>query len=324
MRRYLLRRLWQMLLLILGISLVAFAVMQLAPGDPVDMLVERHAAPEVKAQIRQLYGLDQPLTVQYLRWLSRALQGDFGRSFVSGEPVLHLILERLPYTLYLNLVVLVLLYLIAVPLGMLSALRRHSRLDHAITLIAFCGQSLPGFWLAMLLIYLVAVPSHGWLPINGMASYGINIQTAPLLTVVLDRLRHLILPALVMLLGDLAGVARYVRSSLLEVLQQDYIRTARAKGLSERAVNYRHALRNALLPLVTLVGLELPILFSGTFLLEVVFSWPGLGLVLMRAVQQRDYPVVMAFNTLSATLMVAGNFLADLLYLAVDPRIRYD
>lgn len=324
MFRYVLRRLWQMLFLLIGISIISFSIMYLAPGDPVDMLVERNAPQIVKDRIREIYGLDQPIYIQYVRWVSRAAQGDFGRSFISGEPVMKMILERLPYTLYLNLVVMVLIYLIAVPMGIISALRQYSKLDHAITLMAFVGQSMPGFWLAMLLVYLIAVPSHGLVPTSGMASYGVNIHTSPFLTVVIDRLRYLLLPAFVLIFGDLAGVARYMRSTMLEVIRQDYVRTARAKGLSWSAVNYKHALRNALLPIVTLLGLELPILFSGAFILEVIFSWPGLGLVMMRAIQQRDYPVVMAFNTIGATLMVAGNFLADLLYLVVDPRIKYD
>ena len=324
MHRYVLRRLWQMLFLLIGISIISFSIMYLAPGDPVDMLVERNAPQIVKDRIREVYGLDQPIYIQYVRWVSRAVQGDFGRSFVSGEPVMKMILDRLPYTLYLNLVVMILIYLIALPVGIISALRQYSKLDHAITFMTFIGQSMPGFWLAMLLVYMIAVPSHGLLPTSGMATYGVNIHTSPFLTVVLDRMRYLLLPAFVMIFGDLAGVARYMRSTMLEVIRQDYVRTARAKGLSERVVNYKHALRNALLPIVTLLGLELPILFSGAFILEVIFSWPGLGLVMMRAIQQRDYPVVMAFNTIGAALMVAGNFLADLLYLVVDPRIKYD
>lgn len=324
MYRYVLRRLWQMLFLLIGISIISFSIMYLAPGDPVDMLVERNAPQIVKDRIREVYGLDQPIYIQYVRWVSRAVQGDFGRSFVSGEPVMKMILDRLPYTLYLNLVVMILIYLIALPVGIISALRQYSKLDHALTFMTFIGQSMPGFWLAMLLVYLIAVPSHGLLPTSGMATYGVNIHTSPFLTVVLDRMRYLLLPAFVMIFGDLAGVARYMRSTMLEVIRQDYVRTARAKGLSERVVNYKHALRNALLPIVTLLGLELPILFSGAFILEVIFSWPGLGLVMMRAIQQRDYPVVMAFNAIGAALMVAGNFLADLLYLVVDPRIKYD
>jgi peptide/nickel transport system permease protein len=313
-----------MLFLLIGISIISFTVMHLAPGDPVDMLVERNAPQVIKDHIRELYGLDQPIYIQYFRWVARAVRGDFGRSFISGEPVMKMIMDRLPYTLYLNLVVMILIYLIALPVGIISALRQYSRLDHAVTFMAFMGQSMPSFWLAMLLIYLIAVPSHGLLPTSGMATYGVNVHTTPFFSVVLDRARYLFLPAFVMIFGNLAGVARYMRSSMLEVIRQDYVRTARAKGLSERVVNYKHALRNALLPIVTLLGFELPILFSGAFILEVIFSWPGLGLVMMRAIQQRDYPVVMAFNTIGATLMVAGNFLADMLYLVVDPRIKYD
>lgn len=323
MLRYLRRRVAQMLIILLGISLVSFFIMQLAPGSPVDLLVERNAPQSEKERISQIYGLDKPIYVQYFKWLGQVLRGDFGRSFVSGEPVLRMILDRLPYTLYLNFVVMIIIYLIAIPIGIISALKQYSWADHAVTLFAFIGQAMPTFWLAMLLIYFIAIPTP-WLRTSGVATYGINIHTAPFFEVVIDRIRYLLLPASVVIFTSLGGITRYMRSSMLEVIRQDYVRTARAKGMSERTVNFKHALRNALLPIVTLVGFELPILFSGSFILEVIFSWPGLGLVAMRAIGQRDYMVIMAFNTIGATLTVLGTFLADLLYVAVDPRIRYD
>lgn len=323
MLRYLRRRLAQMFIILIGISLVSFFIMHLAPGSPIDLLVERNAPHAEKERIAKIYGLDKPVYVQYFKWVGQMLKGDFGRSFQSGEPVLQIILDRLPYTLYLNLVVMFILYLLAIPIGIISALKQYSWVDHAVTLFAFIGQSMPAFWLAMLLIYFVAIPVP-WLRISGVATYGINIKNSPFFIVVLDRMRYLLLPAIVIIFTNIAGLARYMRSSMLEVIRQDYVRTARAKGLSERTVNYKHALRNALLPIVTLVGFELPILFSGSFILEVIFSWPGLGLAAMRAITQRDYMVIMAFNTIGATLTVVGTFLADILYVAVDPRIRYD
>ncbi len=323
MVRYLRRRLAQMLIILFGISLVSFFIMQLAPGSPVDLLVERNAPQAEKERIAQVYGLDKPIYVQYFRWLGQILKGDFGRSFVSGEPVIRMILDRLPYTLYLNFVVMVVIYLLAIPIGVISALKQYSWTDHGVTLFAFVGQAMPTFWLAMLLIYFVAIPIP-WLRTSGLATYGINIHTAPFLEVVVDRLRYLLLPATVMIFTSLGGITRYMRSSMLEVIRQDYVRTARAKGLSERVINFKHAFRNALLPIVTLLGHELPILFSGAFIIEVIFSWPGLGLVAMRAISQRDYMVIMAFNTIGATMTVLGTFLADLLYVVVDPRIRYD
>ncbi len=321
--RYLRRRLLQMLIILVGISIVSFSIMHIAPGSPVDLLVERNAPQSEKDRIAHIYGLDKPVYVQYFKWLGLVIRGDFGRSFISGEPVLKMILDRLPYTLYLNLVVAIVIYLLAIPIGVISALKQYSWVDHAVTLFAFIGQAMPTFWLAMLLIYFIAIPVP-WLRTSGLATYGVNVHTTPFLEVVIDRLRYLILPASVMIFTSIAGLARYMRSSMLEVIRQDYVRTARAKGMSERTVNFKHALRNALLPIVTLLGFELPILFSGSFILEVIFSWPGLGLVAMRAIGQRDYMVIMAFNTIGATLTVIGTFLADLLYVAVDPRIRYD
>lgn len=323
MLRYLRKRLTQMLIILFGISLVSFFIMQLAPGSPVDLLVERNAPQAEKERIAEIYGLNQPIFVQYFKWLGQVLRLDFGRSFVSGEPVLQMILDRLPYTLYLNFVVMVVIYLLAIPIGIVSALKQYSWTDHAVTLFAFIGQAMPTFWLAMLLIYFVAIPIP-WLRTSGIATYGVNIHTTPFFTVVIDRIRYLLLPATVMTFTSLGGITRYMRSSMLEVIRQDYVRTARAKGMSERVVNFKHALRNALLPIVTLLGHELPILFSGSFILEVIFSWPGLGLIAMRAIQQRDYMVIMAFNTIGATMTVLGTFLADLLYVVVDPRIRYD
>lgn len=323
MLRYLRKRLAQMLIILFGISLVSFFIMQLAPGSPIDMLVERNAPQSEKQRIAEIYGLDEPILVQYVKWLGQTIKGDFGRSFVSGEPVIDIILSRLPYTLYLNFIVMIVIYLLAVPIGIISALKQYSWTDHAVTLFAFIGQAMPTFWLAMLLIYFVAIPTP-WLRTSGIATYGVNIRNSPFFEVVLDRIRYLLLPATVMIFTSLGGITRYMRSSMLEVIRQDYVRTARAKGLSERVVNFKHALRNALLPIVTLLGHELPILFSGSFILEVIFSWPGLGLVAMRAIQQRDYMVIMAFNTIGATMTVLGTFLADLLYVVVDPRIRYD
>lgn len=323
MSRYLRKRLTQMLIILFGISLVSFFIMQLAPGSPIDMLVERNAPQSEKQRIAEIYGLDKPVYVQYVKWLGQVVRGDFGRSFASGEPVIDMILARLPYTLYLNFIVMIVIYLLAIPIGIISALKQYSWADHAVTLFAFIGQAMPTFWLAMLLIYFVAIPTP-WLRTSGIATYGVNIRNFPFFEVVFDRIRYLLLPATVMIFTSLGGITRYMRSSMLEVIRQDYVRTARAKGMSERVVNFKHALRNALLPIVTLLGHELPILFSGSFILEVIFSWPGLGLVAMRAIQQRDYMVIMAFNTIGATMTVLGTFLADLLYVVVDPRIRYD
>jgi len=320
--KYVVRRLLQMIPLLIGISIVNFFIMYLAPGDPVLLLTERNATQEEIARIKALYGLDQPLPVQYVKWLKQVLKGDLGRSFVDGRPVLDHILERLPYTLYLNLVVMIIIYALAIPIGITSALKQYSVYDHIITFFAFFGQALPSFWFALILIYAVGIKSS-WLPISGVGTIGISLKTHGFWTVLLDRAKYLILPVIVISLGSMAGITRYMRSSMLEVINQDYIRTARAKGLPETVVIRKHALKNALLPIITLIGFELPILFSGSAVIETIFSWPGLGLLSIRAVYQRDYQIVMALNLIGAILMVIGNFIADILYVIVDPRIEY-
>ncbi len=322
MLNYVARRVLQIIPLLIGISIINFFIMHLAPGDPVLLLTDRNATQEEVARIRALYGLDEPLHVQYVKWLTRVLKGDFGRSFIDGRPVLDHIMDRLPYTLYLNFLVMILIYLFSIPIGITSALKQYSKFDHIVTFFAFLGQALPSFWFALLLIYAVGIKSS-WLPISGVATIGVSLKRYGLWAVIADRAKYLILPVTVISLGSMAGITRYMRSSMLEVIRQDYIRTARAKGLPERVVIRKHALRNALLPIVTLLGFELPLLFSGSAIIETIFSWPGLGLLSVRAVFQRDYQVVMALNMIGAFLMVAGNFLSDILYVLVDPRIKY-
>ncbi len=322
MLNYVARRVLQIIPLLIGISIINFFIMHLAPGDPVLLLTDRNATQEEVARIRALYGLDEPLHVQYVKWLTRVLKGDFGRSFIDGRPVLDHIMDRLPYTLYLNFLVMILIYLFSIPIGITSALKQYSRFDHIVTFFAFLGQALPSFWFALLLIYAVGIKSS-WLPISGVATIGVSLKRYGLWAVIADRAKYLILPVTVISLGSMAGITRYMRSSMLEVIRQDYIRTARAKGLPENVVIRKHALRNALLPIVTLLGFELPLLFSGSAIIETIFSWPGLGLLSVRAVFQRDYQIVMALNMIGAFLMVAGNFLSDILYVLVDPRIKY-
>lgn len=322
MLNYVARRVLQIIPLLIGISIINFFIMHLAPGDPVLLLTDRNATQEEVARIRALYGLDEPLHVQYVKWLTRVLKGDFGRSFIDGRPVLDHIMDRLPYTLYLNFLVMILIYLFSIPIGITSALKQYSKFDHIVTFFAFLGQALPSFWFALLLIYAVGIKSS-WLPISGVATIGVSLKRYGLWAVIADRAKYLILPVTVISLGSMAGITRYMRSSMLEVIRQDYIRTARAKGLPENVVIRKHALRNALLPIVTLLGFELPLLFSGSAIIETIFSWPGLGLLSVRAVFQRDYQIVMALNMIGAFLMVAGNFLSDILYVLVDPRIKY-
>jgi peptide/nickel transport system permease protein len=322
MLTYIGRRLIQMIPLLIGISILNFAIMHLAPGDPIDLLAERNATAEQKERIKELYGLNDPIHIQYLRWMQHVLRGDFGRSFVDGQPVMKSILERLPYTLYLNFLIMVVIYLVAIPVGIISALKQYSKFDHFMTSMAFLGQAVPSFWIGLILIYFFGLKLK-WLPISGIGTIGLNVKTAGFWATLVDRAAHVILPVTVVAFGSMTGVARYMRSSLLEVIRQDYVRTARAKGLPEKVVILKHAMRNALLPIVTLLGAELPLLFGGMVVIESIFSWPGIGLLSIRAIFQRDYLVVMAINMMGATLMVLGNFLADLLYVVVDPRIKY-
>jgi peptide/nickel transport system permease protein len=311
-----------MIPLLIGISILNFAIMHLAPGDPVDLLTERNATAEERARIKKLYGLDDPLHIQYLRWMQHVLKGDFGRSFVDGQPVTKSILERLPYTLYLNFLIMIVIYAVALPVGIISALKQYSRFDHLMTGLAFLGQAVPSFWIGLMLIYFFGLKLD-WLPISGIGTIGLSVETAGFWKTFVDRAAHVVMPVIVVAFGSMTGVARYMRSSMLEVVRQDYVRTARAKGLPEKVVVVKHAMRNALLPIVTLLGAELPLLFGGMVVIESIFSWPGIGLLSIRAIFQRDYQIVMAVNMMGATLMVLGNFLADLLYVVVDPRIKY-
>ena len=326
MRTYVMRTLLQMIPLMLGITLIAFCIMHLAPGGPIS-LMSGESGDDLDAEqiqrLREQYGLDRPLPVQYVNWAGRLLRGDFGMSFAENRPVSVMIVERLPNTLYLNMVVLVLTYLIAIPVGIISAVRQYSAFDMTVTTLAFWGQATPNFWLALLLIYALALPIS-WIPTSGMASLGVSISSHGLVAVVLDRMRYLLMPTIVMVTAGVCGLTRYMRSSMLEVVREDYIRTARSKGLAERVVLYRHALRNALLPIVTLAGFTLASLFSGSVVIEQIFSWPGLGSLSIRSIFQRDYNVVMAINTVGAFLTVVGLLLADIAYALVDPRIRFD
>jgi len=319
---YLAKRLLTMIPLLVGISLISFVVIHLAPGKPTDLAIDLNPAvtKEVKERMEKLYGLDQPLYVQYLDWLKRIVRLDFGTSFsADGRPVSDKILERLPITVGINLLSLVLILGIALPLGIFSAARPHSLFDQATTVFVFVGFATPTFWLALLLMILFGV-NLGWLPISGLKSYDYDQLT--FFWQMVDRARHLILPVLLSAFGGLAGMSRYMRANMLEVIRQDYITTARAKGLSESRVLFKHALRNALLPVVTLLGLSLPGLIGGSVIFESIFAIPGLGQLFYQAVMSRDYPLVMGGLVIGAVLTLLGNLLADLAYAAVDPRIR--
>lgn len=321
MAHFLFQRFWQLLITLFGITLLTFGIMHLAPGDPTDLqtTLNPKVSAQAKENLRKLYGLDRPLHIQYLDWLRRFVTLDLGRSFVDGEPVSRKILERLPVTVTINLLTLAVIVLVAFPIGILSATRQYSWMDKATTLFVYIGFSLPSFWLALLLMLLFGV-SLGWLPLSGYQSLT-AAQLSPLERLI-DWARHLILPVLTASLIGLAGYSRYLRSEMLEVIRQDYIQTARAKGLSERQVIYKHALRNALIPVVTLMGLELPTLIGGSVIIETIFAIPGIGQLSFQSVLARDYPVIMGLTVFAAALTLIGNLLADLSYAWVNPRIR--
>ena len=311
------RRLLQMIPLLFGISIVLFAVIQAAPGGPEGALLEsgRFIDPAVIEAYRERLGVDQPVHIQYLRWLTATLGGDLGTSFSTTRPVAEMIAERLPATLELMGAAFLFAALVAVLLGTLSAIRQYSWFDHLGTGISFVGIAMPVFWFALLLQLLFGVVL-GWLPIAGTGTVGAES--------LVDHLQHLILPTVVLSFNYIAGWSRYLRSSLLGVMRADYIRTARAKGLPERRVIGVHAMRNALIPLLSIMALNLSSLFSGAVITETVFAWPGIGRMFVQAMFARDYPVLMGVLMLGSLMVIVFNLLADLLYGMLDPRIRYD
>lgn len=321
MQGYLVRRISQVLPILLGASILIFLVIRLAPGDPYSGLVDPRMDPRKVAELREHHCLDCPLPQQYLNWLGRALQGDLGTSIRFRIPVADLVRERLGPSLALGLTSELIVLLAGIPFGVLAAVRRHSWVDNAVTVVAFAGLAVPAFFLGLLLLRWFALSGLHWLPSAGFTTPGSNLRGLPF---ILDAARHLILPAVALGVTSVAGVMSHVRSAMLEVLRQDYMRTARAKGLSERVVIYKHALRNALIPVVTIMGLNLPGLLGGAIITESIFLWPGIGRLTYTALLERDYPVLMALNLMFAFLTLLGSLLADLGYALVDPRVRFD
>jgi len=319
MGRFLLRRLLISAPVLLGITLVMFIIANMAPGDPITALMNPEQAanmgPEwVEAQKEQL-GLNDPAPVRYLKWLGQTAQGNLGFSFVDRQPVSHKIGERVWPTVKLMLTVLIVSVLVGVPLGVLSALRQYSWIDYLLTVIGFLTVSIPSFFLAMGLIYIFSLKLD-WFPAAGMYTVGRD-------RTFLDSLRYMVLPASVLGLAQAAPIIRYTRASLLETITQEYVTVARAKGLAENGVIVRHALRNALIPIVTIIALDVPRLLGGTVIIEQVFSWPGMGSLAIASVTGRDYNVLMGINLIAAVMILLSNLLADAIYSIVDPRIRY-
>lgn len=319
---YLLKRLLEMIPTLIGITLISFFIIQLAPGKPTDVLADLNPkmTPEARDRLEKYYGLDKPIHIQYVMWLKRIVKLDFGDSFSTDRrPVWTKIKERMSITIVINSLALILIFIIAIPIGVSSAVRPYSLYDKITTVVVFIGFAIPTFWLALLLMILFGVNLH-WLPVSGLKSMGYEGFSA--LNKIWDKISHLILPVLLEAFGGLAGYSRYMRSSMLEVVRQDYITTARAKGLAERKVIYKHALRNALLPVITLLGLSIPGLIGGSVIFESIFGIPGMGQLFYQAVTMRDYPVIMGILTIGAVLTLLGNLLADIGYAVADPRIR--
>jgi peptide/nickel transport system permease protein len=319
MGRYILRRLLISIPVLIGITMVTYLIVNLAPGDPVSAMLNPEAiasqAPDWVAQQKANLGLNKPMPVRYVLWLGQIAHGNLGFSYNDRLPVTGKLRERFWPTAKLMLTVEIIALLVAIPVGIVSAVKQYSLIDYIATIFGFTAVSIPSFFLALAAIYIFSV-KFGWLPSAGMATIG----SPPSLV---DSLKHLVLPAMVLGLSQAAPLIRYTRSSMLETIRNDYIRTARAKGLSELMVLYRHGLRNALIPLVTVVALDLPKLLGGTVVIEVVFAWPGMGTLAIESVRNRDYPVIMAINLLAAVLILASNLLADVLYALIDPRIKY-
>ncbi len=301
-----------------GIALISFTIVHLAPGDPTSMMMNPKLKPSDMARIKANLGLDQPIVVQYWKWLTSMLRLDFGNCFMSGRLVSDILLERIPVTLLLTGVGLIISVILSVVFGIISATRQYSIFDYIVSIIAFAGLSIPVFWFGLMLMLIFSV-SLGWLPATGM--YNLRAEHVTLG----DRIMHMILPVTCIVAPSLASWTRYMRSSMhRSVIREDYIRTARSKGLSEKVVIYKHALKNAMLPMVTLLGLSLPFLLSGALITEQIFGWPGMGRTGIDAVFQRNYPIVMAINTVTAVLVLFCNFFTDLTYAVIDPRIKYN
>lgn len=327
MGAFIFRRLIGAVPLVIGIATIIFFVLRLAPGDPTSFYFNPNIPPDVIEQLRRNLGLDQPLHVQYVRWLGSFLTGDFGYSFAQSRPVRDILMEALPNTLMLTGSALFLVFLLGILIGVLQAVRQYSIFDSASSVISLFFYSMPTFWLALMLMLLFSLKAHQWgwpiaLPPTGITSVDYEFMTTG--EKIWDRISHLILPVSTLTLALAAGVARYTRGQMLEVVRQDYIRTARAKGLPERTVIMKHALRNSMLPVISLLGLYLPLLFSGAVFIEVIFAWPGMGRIIVDAIFQRDYPLVMATSFVFAVIVVLGSLVADVLYAVADPRIRYD
>ncbi|HZK25303.1 MAG TPA: ABC transporter permease [Oscillospiraceae bacterium] len=305
MKKYFLKKLLFMIPVIIGSTVIIFLILHLSPGDPVDMIVGPNVTPEVYQNIRISLGLDKPLVTQYFIFLGKLLRGDLGQSILQKRPVLDIVLERFPVTLKIGVFSLILSFIIAVPMGIIAAIKRNTAADYMSMSFALLGISMPTFWFGLILLYFFAY-KYRIFPLSGYETW-----------------RHYVLPVITVGLTDAAVTARMMRSSMLEVIRQDYIRTARAKGVRETVVMAKHALKNAILPVITLLGMRIGWIFAGSAVIEIVFSMPGIGRLMVDAIFARDYPIIQGSMLILVISITLGNMLADFLYALVDPRIKY-
>jgi peptide/nickel transport system permease protein len=317
MRSYALRRLLQGVPLVLFISALVFGLLQLVPGGPLTVYESNpDVRPEDMQRLERQLGLDRPVWVQFAGWLGQMARGNWGYSHVTNRPVLEMIVERLPNTLLLTGSALAVTLILVIPIGVLASVRQYSAFDNGVTVLTYVGLSMPSFWLGLLLIIIFGL-ALGWFPLGGVSTLGREGE-------LLDRLHHLVLPTAALAMQGIGSHTRYLRASMLDALSQDYVRTARSKGLAERMVVYKHVFRNAAMPLVTNVALDIPDLFTGALITESIFAWPGIGRLYWEAAGRLDYPVLMAVLVIAAALLIVSNLIADLAYALVDPRIRYE
>ena len=320
MRRYIRKRLLQVIPVVFGITILTFFIMKLAPGGPLTGMISPRVSAESLQRAMEAMGLNEPIIVQYWNWLKELLQGNFGYSTYNNQPVLAQILERLPATLLLTVTAFLFSFVIGIPLGVYSATHKYSKGDYGLTVFSFIGISLPSFFFGMGLIYIFAL-RLGWLPTSG---FGSSTFQGEGLALVLHKLKYLIMPAMVMSLSNIATVMRFARSSMIETLNQDYIRTARAKGVASYKVIFKHALRNALIPVVTYVGPMIAFIITGSMVVETIFSTGGLGSHFVTSITNRDYTLIMGVTIFLAILMVTANLITDIVYKLIDPRITFD
>ncbi len=322
MKKYIFKRLLLIIPVLFGITIITFAIIHLTPGGftKTNMAMDTRVSPESLNHLKSLYGLDKPIPVQYFEWLKRFMRLDFGESFIDNRPVMNKVLERLPATLLLNLTAMAIIFFLGIVIGVTSALKRNSFYDKSMTVLTFLGYSMPAFWLALILMLVFGVMLN-WFPISGLTS--INFSQMGFIEKIGDILSHMALPVFVTAFGGLAYISRYVKSSMVETLSQQFIKAAYAKGLPENKIIFGSALKNSLLPVITLLGLSLPGLIGGSFIFETIFAWPGMGRLAYESAISFDYPVIMGVVTIAAFLTLLGNLLADVAYALVDPRIRY-